>query len=125
MMDFPVSLILDLWSLGHSGADIVKKLGIANRRVVERLVDQARSIGDPRAVYHVAASGRIMGTGIPRRKRYRVRRQTHYEGFQLVEMIGKPVCDRGHMRLPHNVDEWGHCKQCHRENLRAFAESRP
>lgn len=118
MKDAPVSLALDLWSLGHSGADIVAKLGFPNRRAVERIVEQARLRNDERAVYHVTSNGRILGTGIPKRKRYRVRRQTHYKGFMLIDLLGKPLCPRGHMRLPHSINKSGSCRQCERARPR-------
>lgn len=117
MKDAPIPPVLDLWSLGHSATDICAKLGFPNRRHVERIIERARSIRDPRAVYHVAGD-RILGTGIPKSKRYLRGFQTEYDGVLLVERILKRVCPRGHMRLPQNVDAQGHCIQCERRRRR-------
>ena len=110
MKDAPISLTLDLWSLGSSATDIVRKLGFPNRRHVERIIAAARAAGDPRAVYH-QSGGRIMGTGI---KPSRRRAKRVHQGVQIVERIGKTVCSHGHLRTPYSVDEHHRCIQCRR-----------
>jgi hypothetical protein len=57
----PIPLVLDLWSLGHSASQIAEMLGFPNGRQVTKIVAKARSIGDRRAVLHVAANNRLIG----------------------------------------------------------------
>lgn len=111
MKGAPILPTLDLWALGHSGADIAAKLGFPNRKHVERIIGQARDIGDPRAVFHVAGE-RILGKAIPPKDRYLRFRQETYAGFQLVERIVRPLCLRGHARTPDNLDAASRCRIC-------------
>ncbi len=113
MKDAPIPLALQLWSLGHSQADIAAKLGFPNRKPVERIVANARAIGDPRAVYHVVGD-RILGKALPAKERYIRAGQAAYRGFPLVERVLKPTCPRGHARVPDNLDVGGHCLICER-----------
>jgi hypothetical protein len=101
MADSPVPLILDLWSLGHSAGDIAKRLAIASgHKGVTRIVAQARSIGDKRAVLHCGANGRLLGR--PGRTGRKVSKYGHkVAGKEVAELLQKPtipVCKRGHER---------------------------
>lgn len=84
----PIPLVLDLWSLGHSAGQIAKMVGLPNRKRVERIVANARKIGDPRAVRH-AIGTRILGKAIPPAKRFRKTRQTKHDGFEIVQLAEK------------------------------------
>jgi hypothetical protein len=83
--DLPVSLILDLWSLGHSASDVAERVG-CHRKQVSRIVAQARSIRDPRAVLHKEpGNNRLIGragrTGVT------VKRKSTYKGVEVVSLI--------------------------------------
>lgn len=96
----PVPLVLDLYSLGHSAKDVAEKLGLPNGRHVARIVAHARSIADPRAVYHVDRTGRLLGKGIAPAERKIGRRQKEFRGFLIVPVISltRPACRNGHQR---------------------------
>lgn len=61
MKSAPIPLVLDLWSLGHGGADIAARLGFPDFRHVTRIVAQARQIRDKRTVLHCYPCGRVTG----------------------------------------------------------------
>jgi hypothetical protein len=120
MTDAPVTLTLDLWAQGHSAAEIAEMVGHASHKAVTRIVEHARQIGDPRAVYH-HASLRLIGKGIPERDRFLTPLQKTYRGVKVVALKQKPtipVCKRGHERT-----EPGECWPCKklRDNLRYSA----
>lgn len=105
MKNAPILLALDLWSLGHSAAAVAQMVGLPNHKHVTRIVQRARSIGDKRAVLHVADNGRLIGraghamippVAIP------------------VPALGKALCAAGHPRVPENLSSAGHCKTCKR-----------
>lgn len=97
-----VPAILDLWSLGHSAADIAEKLGI-KARAIHMIAEQAREIGDPRAVVHLGRNGRPLGRPL-------------LEGYsEAVPAVRKRFCVHGHLRDPDLV----HCKDCNRLRTRA------
>lgn len=117
----PVPLVLDLWALGHSQKQIAEMVGLPNRKHVERIVANARRLGDKRAVRHSTA-GRIMGKAIPFQKRVHGRHKT-VDGVEVVPALGKPLCRRGHPRTPDNLKKSGCCKICAAEttSLRYYA----
>ena len=112
MTDAPVLLVLNLWSLGHSQGQIAAMVGLSSRKVVERIVAKARSIGDRRAVRHATGS-RILGKSIPHTKRLLARKQRALDGIEIVPIIHKALCVHGHPRL-NNVDRQHHCLTCQR-----------
>jgi hypothetical protein len=114
----PIPLVLDLWALGHSQADVAEKLGLPNGKHVERIVERARQLGDRRAVFH-ATGGRIIGKGIPAAKRFVKGRHPRYQGFEIVDRILKPLCPRGHAMTPENRRPLGGCRICQNEFARA------
>ena len=86
MKDAPIPITLDLWALGHSAEQIAEALGYPNGKHVTRIVEKARSLGDPRAVYH-AQGTRILGKGIPFTERFLKTRQTKFRGFEVVQRL--------------------------------------
>lgn len=111
----PITLVLNLWSLGHSAADIRAKLGLPNDDVVKRIVRHGREIEDPRAVYHVTSGGRIQGE-----KEQPSRWRKQWKGFAIVRAIEPPrakTCMRGHLRTDDNLFNRG-CLVCKRERQR-------
>lgn len=84
----PIPLALDLWALGHSQSQIAKMLGLPNRKHVERIIANARKIGDPRAVRH-AVGTRILGKGIHHTKRFTNGRRQKHAGFEIVPLLEK------------------------------------
>lgn len=118
----PVALVLDLWATGISAQRIAKDLA-GSRGTVNRIVAQARSIKDPRAVVHLSASGKP--TGNFRKAKELLARMPELEVVPLPsrrqprKLKGKsPVCKRGHQRTPENtkVDTRGAamCRACHK-----------
>lgn len=87
-MTVPIPLVLDLWALGHSQKQIAEMVGLPNRKHVERIVANARKIGDPRAVRH-AIGTRILGKAVPPAQRHRQTRQTKHAGFEIVQLVEK------------------------------------
>lgn len=111
MKNAPIPLVMDLWSLGHSAEDIADKIGFPDRRHVQRIIAHARSIGDPRAVFHVEA-GRLLGRGIKAIERRVTPRQTKYRGFLIVPVlrVRNYLCQKGHPRPPGTP-----CRVCQNE----------
>ena len=101
-MSLPVTAILDLWSLGHSARDISDLLDVRHRRVL-LIIEQARDIGDPRAVQHIGHNGRPLG-------------RPTVADVEFVPAIYKRWCRHGHIRSPENVADNGDCRTC--KNLR-------
>jgi hypothetical protein len=103
----PVIPALDLWSLGHSASQVSEMLGMP-RKEVTKIVGRARSIGDKRAVLHVASSGRLIGR----------------PGRMQIPPVAIPVpalpqkraaqCARGHERTPESVNGSRQCRECER-----------
>jgi hypothetical protein len=116
----PIPLILDLWSLGHSAADIARRCKLPNHRHIERIIAHAREIRDPRAVWHMEETRRLMGKGIPRRDRIAAFDQHSYRGFEIVPRIlpvpapPKLVCRNGHELAGENINARGKCFICKR-----------
>jgi hypothetical protein len=82
----PVPLILDLWSLGHSASDIAERVGLPNGKHVTRIIADARSIGDPRAVLHKHPSNdRLIGR--PGRSGTIARKRVKIGGLEVVPAI--------------------------------------
>lgn len=114
MKNAPIPLTLDLWSLGHSGADIAEKLGYPDEKHIARIIEHAREIGDPRAVYHFHRD-RILGKGIPWKRREKGRYQTKFRGFALVQLLHPQVrefCKYGHSRA--DTPPRRQCRTCAR-----------
>lgn len=103
-MTAPVPLVLDLWALGHSARDIGEKLGITRKRV-SKIVEQARDIGDPRAVLHAGKNGNLIG---------RPGRMAVPPRGEVVPSTAALVCRAGHPQTRMNVDDHGHCLPCRR-----------
>lgn len=97
-MTAPVPLLLDLWATGLSASNIAGKLGVPARSV-SLVVEQARDIGDPRAVHHLGRNARPLG------------RPTALDA-EAVPAIGKVRCKYGHLRTPENVDAHSNCRKC-------------
>ena len=108
----PILLVMDLWSLGQSQGQIATMLGLSSRKVVERIVAKARMIRDPRAVRH-ATGARILGKGVPHHLRLVARKKQKLDGIEIVPVILKALCVRGHPRLG-NVTPSGSCLTCRR-----------
>lgn len=106
MKNAPIPLTLQLWSLGHSASDVAAKLGFPNHKHVTRIVAHARSIGDKRAVLHVARNGYLIG---------RPGRMALPPVAIPVPALGKPLCRNGHLRTPDNLTKDRHCRMCHAE----------
>jgi hypothetical protein len=82
----PVPLILDLWSLGHSASQIAEMVGLPNHRQVTRIIRDARSIGDKRAVLHKYSHGdRLIGR--PGRDGAIARRRDRINDIEVVPAI--------------------------------------
>jgi len=113
MRDAPIPLIMNLWALGHSQGQIATMVGASSRKVIERIIAKARSIGDRRAVRHANGS-RVLGKAIPREKRLLGRKKRVLDGIEVVPIIHKATCIHGHPRLG-NVDRGGHCLTCWRK----------
>jgi len=104
MIDAPVPLILDLWSLGHSASDVARRTGIKRKRVTV-IVAQARAAGDPRAVLHCSATGRPYG------------RAGWMENPPLEERVPAKramVCSRGHFKTRFSIAKNSQCLRCKR-----------
>lgn len=112
MRQEPVVAILNLWSLGHSASDIAEKLGTVTAKRVTLIVGEARSIGDPRAVLHMAKNGRLLG---------RPGRMAHPPKAERVPSVRALACRVGHRQIRKNLDTRGYCRLCQRivnRNLR-------
>lgn len=118
----PAALTLDMWSTGMSAQRIAESLG-GSRGTVNRIVAQARSISDPRAVIHLSARGKPIGN-VRRAKELLVERPdievVHIPSRRQPRKLKGPpkTCKRGHPRSPENItiDSRGvrMCKACHR-----------
>lgn len=87
-----IPLVLDLWSLGHSAHHIAKHCGLPNHKYVARIIDHARELRDPRAVWHMDEHRRLVGK-IPWRERTVAYDQRTYRGFEIVMLLGPvPEC---------------------------------
>ena len=108
----PVPLVIQLWSLGHSAKAVAEMVGLPNGRHVARIIAHARSIDDPRAVFHVDRRGRLLGKGIPPSERKVKRRQKEFRGFLIVPVLPltRPTCANGHTRPPGTP-----CRTCQNE----------
>lgn len=104
----PVPAILTLWSLGHSATDIAKRLGIRKSRTVSLIVEQARDIGDPRAVLHVGKNGRPVGRP----------NKALDPGVEVVPAIPASKCCRGHLKTADSIDRQGNCRKCRQRTCR-------
>lgn len=125
MTDAPIPLVLDLWAKGHSASQVEEMLAVPSKKV-SAIVAEARSIGDPRAVYH-RLGWRLIGKGIPDADRYVTPVQRTYNGFRIVPIIGHepaerrepkplPRCKRGHVKMADTVGKDGRtCLICKRE----------
>jgi hypothetical protein len=109
--DAPIPLVLQLWSIGHSASQIAEMVGLPSHKAVTRIIAQAREIGDPRAILHCGANGRLLGR--PGRTGRKASKYGHkVAGKEVVTLLPKPtipVCRRGHERT-----ERGECKTCKR-----------
>ena len=103
----PVIPSLDLWSLGHSASQVAEMLGMPRKKVTE-IVMQARSIGDPRAVLHVASNGRLIG------RPGRMQIPPVAIPVPALPQAKQAMCARGHERTPENVNASRQCRQCER-----------
>lgn len=108
----PVLAILDLWSLGHSAAEISRKLAVRQGQVTV-VVLRAREIGDPRAAVHVGRQGRPIGS-----PHWARRVLVEYPDVETIPAIPRLRCPKGHLRSPDNVDAYTNCRACHRERER-------
>jgi len=119
MKDSPILGVLDLWSLGHSATQIAKMLGLPNFLHVERIIRQARRIGDKRAVLHFAGNGRLIGR--PGRDGRKVRKRTRViNKLEVVPALPRKThCVRGHLRTPENVTANYQCIACVEEQKAA------
>lgn len=108
MSTAPVPAILTLWSLGHSATDIAKRLG-TKARTVSLIVEQARDIGDPRAVLHLGKNGRPIG---------RPNQGIDPADVEMVPAVLASKCCRGHLRTADNIDCSGNCRKCQRRKCR-------
>lgn len=114
MTGAPVPLVLDLWATGLSARVISEMLDVP-RRTVHMIVEQARDIGDHRAVLHAGKNGRGIG---------RPNKGIDPADVEMVPAITAPVCRRGHPRIPENVDNSSNCRICDRARKRADYEAR-
>lgn len=105
----PVLAILDLWSLGHSAAEIGRKLAVRQGQVTVTVL-RARDIGDPRAVVHVGRHGRPIGNPVKAKGVL-----LEFPDVETAEAIPRLRCPKGHLRSPENVDAYTNCRACHRE----------
>jgi hypothetical protein len=104
----PVNPVLDLWSLGHSATTVAEMLDFPGGwRGVARLIEKARSIGDPRAVLHAGANGRLIG---------RPGHMRELPEAEVVPAISRYThCKRGHALTPENREgKKRRCVQCRR-----------
>lgn len=99
----PVPLVLQLWSLGHSGSDIGRRLGVS-RRTISMIIEQARDIGDRRSVVHLGKNGQPLG-----RARSIL---LDFPDIELVPAIPVSHCRRGHPRNAKTVDGKSNCRLC-------------
>lgn len=107
MSTAPVPAVLDLWSLGHSASDIAKRLG-TKARTVSLIVEQARDIGDKRAVLHVGKSGKPIGRPA----------KDLDPGVEVVPAIPASTCCRGHLKTAESTDRQGNCRKCRQRKCR-------
>lgn len=111
-MTNPVPLILNLWSLGHGAGDVSRRLGV-HRRAVEKIVHQARQVGDPRAAVHVGRNGQPIG-----RPDLGLTLLALDPEVELVPFIPAQHCKHGHLKTPENVDRYGNCRVCRRRHCK-------
>jgi len=115
-MTTPVPLVLDLWALGHSAGDIVGRLDLPNVKHVERVVRNARSIRDPRAVLHADSNGRLIGRAAYSSVLAAVEVVPSIVALRLPVEKGSPgrpvslICKNGHPRAGNVIDR--SCKTC-------------
>jgi hypothetical protein len=107
----PVPLLLSLWATGLSASKVAEMLGVPRWQVV-RIIEQARDIGDRRAVHHLGRNARPLG------------RPTAM-GAEAVPAIGKIRCKYGHLRTPENVDAHSNCIKCRALRDRGKKPRRP
>lgn len=89
MRDAPITLTLQLWSLGHCADDIAEKLGFPNAKHITRIISQARRLRDPRAVLHCYPTGRVVGN-----LRKAIIILADWPELAVVEVVTKPTKDR-------------------------------
>ena len=120
-MTLPVPLTLDLWATGMSSQRIAEMLA-GSRGTVNRIVSQAREIGDPRAVVHVTAvNHKPAGNG--RKAKELLAKMPHLE---VVKLADKP-CRRGHAMDADNILHVAgrrRCKACHRMREAGYRKAR-
>jgi hypothetical protein len=128
MKNAPILTVLDLWSLGHSAAEVADMLGFPNGKHVTRIVEKARSIGDKRAVLHVSSTGRMLGRPGRMARPPVAIAVPSITALRLTAPKPRKVprprtrklfCKRGHPRNAKTIDSnWG-CRLCdtlrHRE----------
>lgn len=120
-MNAPIPLVLDLWALGHSAAEVAEMVGFPNHKYVTRIITKARSIGDKRAVLHVSSTGRPIGRpgrmarppvaiAVPSIAALRLTAPKKKQ--QRRPRTRKRFCKRGHPRNAKTVDKNWSCKMC-------------
>lgn len=93
-----VPLVLDLWAYGCSASAIAHVLGLSSAKVVTRIVQQARLIGDPRAAVHWFQDGRPAG------RPGRIRTLAQVPGIKSVQLVkNRTLCHRGHRRTKRST----------------------
>lgn len=107
----PINLMLQLWSLGHSYGQISRMLGVKRWKIIAT-VQQARTIGDKRAVLHYGKNGQPIGNPISMAL-------AAFPEIEVVPAIPAPKCRRGHLRSPENVTKQSVCRECDRIRKRA------
>lgn len=120
-MKTPIPLILDLWAYGCSASAIAGVLGLKNAKHVTRVIDHARSIGDPRAVVHAFKDGRSAGR--------QARAEALKPAFRAVVLIqNRYICRNGHRLTKANSrlrsNGMRSCRVCIRKNSRLFMRAR-
>lgn len=120
-MKTPIPLILDLWAYGCSASAIASVLGLPNAKTVTRVIDHARSIGDPRAVVHTFKDGRAAG--------HQARAEAMKPRFQAVPLVvNQYTCRNGHRLTKGQSRSRSNgmlsCRICIRENSKVWMRAK-
>lgn len=121
MKPAPVPLILELWAYGCAATAIASVLGLKDAKQVTRVIDHARSIGDPRAVIHAFKDGRVAGR--------QARAEALKPEFRAVPLVqNRYTCRNGHRLTKANSRMRSNgglsCRVCIRKNSRLWMRAR-